>query len=121
MRCQAVDDADEQCSNEARYIDEFGQLMCGICPIKFGADAIKLSDVPALLAWCREVLAGGTMNGSSFQALRNILGVKPEPVIWPHDPEPCYDRECERERGHDGKHRARSFNAEYGSEEIDEW
>lgn len=53
MRCQAIDDADERCPNEARYIDEFGQLMCGTCPIKFGADAIKLSDVPTLLVWCR--------------------------------------------------------------------
>lgn len=67
--------------NEARYINERGELVCGTCPIKSGDDAIKLSDVPALLKWCRQVLCGGTMResgGSSFEALRNILGKKPK-------------------------------------------
>lgn len=67
--------------NEARYIDEYGRHVCGTCPIKGGLDAIKISDVPALLKWCRQVLRGGTMReqgGSSFQALREILGKKPK-------------------------------------------
>jgi hypothetical protein len=67
--------------NEARYIDEHGHLVCGTCPIHYGDDAIKISDVPALLKWCRQVLRGGTMSesgGSSFEALRNILGRKPK-------------------------------------------
>lgn len=109
------------CGNDARYIDEHGKLVCGVCPIRLGHDAIKIKDVPVLLAWCREMLAGGTMDGSSFAALRGIIGVKPEPVIWPHDPEPCHDGGCEREAGHDGPHRARNFNAQWGTEEIDEW
>lgn len=71
-----------QCGeNEARYIDEYARFVCGTCPIKLGDDAIKLSDVPALLKWCRKVLRGGTMResgGSSFEALRNILGKKPK-------------------------------------------
>lgn len=67
----------ESCSNEARYIDQWGRLVCGTCPVRDGDDAIKINDVPKLLAWCREVLCGGTTNGSSFEALRSIIGRKP--------------------------------------------
>lgn len=77
MRCEGVDDDGVRCENEARYIDEHGQLMCGTCPIRYGADSIKIGDVPALLAWARDVLDGGFMGGSSFQALRNIVQRKP--------------------------------------------
>lgn len=65
------------CSNEARYISERGTFVCGICPIAERIDSIKLADVPALLKWCREVLTGGAMGGSSFEALRSIVGRKP--------------------------------------------
>lgn len=63
--------------NEARYINELGELCCGVCPIEQGLDSIKLGDVPQLLKWSRAVLAGGLMNGSSFEALRNIVQRKP--------------------------------------------
>jgi hypothetical protein len=46
------------CGNEARYIDETGALVCGLCPIKHGHDSIRISDVPALLAWARKIDAG---------------------------------------------------------------
>jgi hypothetical protein len=62
--------------NEARYINERGELCCGICPLKQGLDSIKLGDVPALLKWARDVLAGGFMGGYSFGALRDIIGRK---------------------------------------------
>lgn len=65
------------CGNDARYINELGELCCGVCPIAQGLDSIKLSDVPALLKWSRRVLEGGFMGGSSFEALRHILGRKP--------------------------------------------
>lgn len=74
IRCSTCGD------NQARYIDETGGLVCGTCPIKHKLDSIKVGDVPKLLAWCREVLAGGTMSetgGSSFQALREIVGRRP--------------------------------------------
>lgn len=66
--------------NEARYVAENGYVTCAICPVKHKLDSIKIGDVPRLLAWCREVLAGGTMQahgGSSFQALREIVGRLP--------------------------------------------
>lgn len=83
MKCQAINDAEEPCTNDARYIDEFGQFMCGICPIKYGADSLKFEDVGQLILWAREVLDGGMMGGSSFKALRAIMGTKPEPVLGP--------------------------------------
>jgi hypothetical protein len=65
------------CENEARYIDAHGDLSCALCPIKFGIDSIRIVDVPALLAWSREVLAGGFMGGDSFGKLREIVGQQP--------------------------------------------
>lgn len=64
-------------TNEARYIDELGNLVCGICPIKQGLDAIKLSDVSKLLRWARQIEHGGFMGGYSFGELRTIIGRKP--------------------------------------------
>lgn len=63
-----------RCSNVARYIDEYGQLVCGVCPVREGTDSIKFADAARLLKWAREILDGGMMGGSSFEALRNILG-----------------------------------------------
>ena len=84
LRCAAINPTTyEQCANEARYIDDVGALVCGTCPIRDGADSIKIGDVPALLDWCRDVLAGGFMGGSSFEALRKIIGVVPKAVRWP--------------------------------------
>lgn len=60
----------------ARYVDEFGRFVCGTCPIRFGNDAIKIADVPLLLAWARKLLR----NQPKFErwpeeldALRNIV------------------------------------------------
>ena len=47
-----------ECGNAARYINERGELCCAICPIKQGLDAIRLSDVPRLLAFARKLLVG---------------------------------------------------------------
>jgi hypothetical protein len=63
--------------NAARYITEYDSLVCGLCPIKYGIDAIKISDVAKLLRWARQVSEGGMMNGSSFEALRSIIGRHP--------------------------------------------
>lgn len=42
-----------ECGNAARYIDDRGALVCGICPIKAGRDSIRIEDVRGLLAWAR--------------------------------------------------------------------
>lgn len=44
------------CGNAARYIDETGAMVCGICPIKAKLDAIRIADVPAVLGWLRDVV-----------------------------------------------------------------
>ncbi len=121
-QCEGVDDAEVRCQNPARYIDEFGQLMCGVCPIKYGADSLKPEQIGELITWAREVLDGGFMGGSSFARLRRIMGPKkPEPVIVA-EPEHCIDSRCERGvHDPDEPHRARSWNAEWGTEEIEEW
>lgn len=71
-RCARCED------NQARYIDEIGLLVCGLCPITEGVDSIKIADVPQLLQWARDVLAGGFMDGYSFGKLREIIGRIPE-------------------------------------------
>lgn len=43
------------CGNEPRYIDEHGELACGVCPVKAGADSIRITDVPKLVGWARDV------------------------------------------------------------------
>lgn len=50
MKC-----ATASCSNEARYINERGELCCGLCPIKEGIDSIQIAAVPALLALARQI------------------------------------------------------------------
>lgn len=42
------------CGNVARYVDQYGALTCGICPLRAGDDSIKISDVPLLLQWARD-------------------------------------------------------------------
>jgi hypothetical protein len=52
--------------------------VCGLCPITGGFDSIKIADVPQLLQWARDVLAGGIMDGYSFGKLREIVGRLPK-------------------------------------------
>lgn len=70
--------------NQARYIDEIGLLVCGTCPIAGGFDSIRLADVPQLLQWARDVLAGGSMDGYSFGKLREIVGKHPNETGGEH-------------------------------------
>lgn len=51
MKC-----AHEDCQNDARYVDQHGKLVCGICPIKAGDYSIKIADIPRLLAWAFDYL-----------------------------------------------------------------
>lgn len=44
-----------RCGNAARYINELGEFCCAICPLKSDLDAVRLSDVPLLLQWCRNL------------------------------------------------------------------
>lgn len=121
MKCEGVTDQGVECDNDARYLDEHGQFMCGTCPIKYGADALKFEDVGRLISAVREILDGGFMGGSSFERLRAIMGAKPEGVVWPvfDEPERCCDKGCQREAGHEGSHRLRLWD---GSIEIvEEW
>lgn len=67
-----------KCGNSARYINERGELCCGICPLKEGLDSIKLSDVPKLLSWAREFLPYegnyvSDVDPSEVEGLRNIV------------------------------------------------
>ena len=85
--------------NEARYVDEYARLMCGTCPVKGGIDAIKLTDVPMLLALARRIMRpiddpahfkiGGSIPGrlgrfpshtlaDYIDALKDLLGRKPK-------------------------------------------
>lgn len=45
------------CGNEARYINQNGELTCAICPLRRGEDSIRLIDVPSLLEWSRYVVS----------------------------------------------------------------
>lgn len=47
------------CGNSARYVDETGALTCALCPLRSGRDSIRITDVPALLKWCRSFIAAG--------------------------------------------------------------
>lgn len=73
MKCSFV-----VCNNEGRYIDEDGQLVCGICPLKLGLDSIKIKSVPALLRWCRETIRLVGFKTPDLFALREIIGRGPE-------------------------------------------
>lgn len=44
------------CGNAARYVDDRGALTCALCPVKRGADSIRITEVPALLAHVRDLL-----------------------------------------------------------------
>jgi len=50
MKCQFPG-----CGNEVRYVDEHGRLTCGVCPAKANIDSIRISDVPKLVGWARDV------------------------------------------------------------------
>jgi hypothetical protein len=72
------------CGNDARYVDEDGQLTCGICPLIVGKDSIRLMDVPRLLKWARGVVGPGDVVMGEFllqpqglSDLRSIIGRKP--------------------------------------------
>lgn len=161
MKCQGTDDNEVQCDNEARYIDEFGQHMCGICPLKYGADALKADEIGELITWAREVCDGGTMGGRTFERLRRIMGPKKPEAPFLAQPElepmtvtpeqlindqtyatfipgpgdgaiigealaarlstPCANDNCQRPSGHEPPHMSRSWNAQWGTEEIEEW
>lgn len=58
------------CGNAARYVDQHGQLTCGICPLRAGDDSIKIADVPRLLAWARSLAA-------QHPDVLDIIGRKP--------------------------------------------
>lgn len=79
-----------KCGNAARYMNERGQFCCSVCPIKEGLDAIKLADVPKLLAWARK-LDKHAETSLGFHAadvfeLRDIIQSKPKPLgDWPQE------------------------------------
>lgn len=50
------------CENAGRYIDETGHFSCAICPLGLGMDAIRIVDVPVLLAWVRQNIEHGRTN-----------------------------------------------------------
>lgn len=82
--------------NEARYIDEYGHFVCGVCPIRLGSDAIKISDVPELIKLVRKMMRPvddpahfkihgeslstnpGRMLSDYINALKDLLGKKPK-------------------------------------------
>lgn len=74
MTCQI-----QGCANQARYIDETGAMVCGICPLKLGLDSIRIMDVPLLLTWARNYLASPAYSSGPTwaDALRAIVGRKP--------------------------------------------
>ena len=61
--------------NEARYINELGELCCGLCPIKQGLDSIKIADVGLLLKWARRLFIP---ENNVRQQLIEIIGRKPK-------------------------------------------
>jgi hypothetical protein len=69
--------------NEVRYVNEYGQTCCGICPIKHGLDSIRISDVPKLVAWARDIVnahrsVGYTeLDRCDIEAASELLGQKP--------------------------------------------
>ena len=72
-----------KCGNAARYINERGELCCGICPLKESLDSIKLADVPKLLAWARalQLRQQGSsieLSASELLTLREIVQRRPE-------------------------------------------
>lgn len=65
------------CKNTARYVDDGGNLCCALCPLKEGRDSIRLTNVPELLATCRDFAAGISTNGEHGADLARIIGRRP--------------------------------------------
>jgi hypothetical protein len=62
------------CGNEARYINARNELCCALCPLKENVDSIRLSDVPALLAWARDHVARiDSVDASKLYNQRTLL------------------------------------------------
>lgn len=64
------------CGNEARYIDIDGAFRCGVCPIKAGRDSIRISDVPRLLGFARDLqreFAHRALSGAPFEVDREMI------------------------------------------------
>ena len=77
--------------NAARYINEKGELCCGICPIKQGLDAIRVADVPQLLGWARitiEYLRGQNAHIPAGDGIQATLGQRPAVI--------CTDESCDK-------------------------
>jgi hypothetical protein len=66
-----------KCGNSVRYINELGELTCGICPLKSGLDSIKLADVPALLKWARNHIEDRSYTLAKEQ-LKDIVQRRPQ-------------------------------------------
>lgn len=69
------------CGNEARYISEDALFTCSLCPLTQRKDAVRISDVPALLAWARAHLGQRSLRDAGFsdkscspEMLRDIVG-----------------------------------------------
>lgn len=74
MKCSTAD-----CSNAARYINERGELCCGLCPIKHDQDSIRIADVGTLLIVARALTIQTDPRAieRSLQKLRLLLGQMP--------------------------------------------
>lgn len=59
------------CGNDARYVNDRGELCCATCPLKASDDSIRLSNVPALLAWARRY---ARYLDATPSELRSIIG-----------------------------------------------
>lgn len=70
------------CGNVARYMNDRGELCCGVCPVKQGIDSIKLADVPELLAWARKFINLHPEHPWQ-QSLRDIVQRAPQPKSNP--------------------------------------
>ncbi len=76
--CSRASHTGVRCGNAARYVDAAGLLTCGICPIRFGLDSIKIASIPDLLVWCRRFVSVNTNTGIASApyrcALADIIG-----------------------------------------------
>jgi hypothetical protein len=78
-----------KCGNAARYMNERGELCCGICPLKERIDSIKLADVPKLLAWARGLVDSCQEGGVerpvlTYRLLGELIDIvqrKPKPTL----------------------------------------
>lgn len=67
-----------KCGNEARYINELGEFCCATCPLKGDLDSIRLTDVPPLLSWCRDLQTYLDTGSFSMGELASIIGRGPK-------------------------------------------